>query len=71
MGYNDYRFSSKEGLKVIVNDPFIISIQETAEKIGYSSTQAFAKNFQEKYQIPPSYFLNRLNEEEENKSMVK
>lgn len=41
-----------------------VSIQDTAEKAGYSSTQAFAKNFQEKYQIPPSYFLNRLNKEE-------
>lgn len=39
------------------------SMQEIAEKAGYNSTQAFAKNFQEKYQIPPSYFLNRLNKE--------
>ncbi|MCA6068400.1 helix-turn-helix domain-containing protein [Chryseobacterium sp. RG1] len=44
-----------------------ISLQETAEKAGYNSTQAFAKNFQEKYQIPPSYFLNRLNEEEKHR----
>lgn len=45
-----------------------ISIQDTAEKAGYNSTQAFSKNFQEKYQIPPSYFLNRLNGEENNNS---
>lgn len=40
-----------------------LSIQDIAEKLGYKSTQAFSKNFQERYLIPPSYFLNRLNEE--------
>lgn len=40
-----------------------ISIQETAENAGYNTTQTFTKNFQEKYQIPPTYFLSRLNKE--------
>lgn len=44
-----------------------LSIQETAEKAGYNSTQAFAKNFQEKYKIPPSAFLSSLNEKENSK----
>ncbi|PWN70576.1 hypothetical protein C1631_011485 [Chryseobacterium phosphatilyticum] len=40
-----------------------ISIQKTAENAGYNTTQTFTKNFQEKYHIPPTYFLNRLNNE--------
>lgn len=40
-----------------------VSIQETAENAGYNTTQTFTKNFQEKFHIPPTYFLNRLNEE--------
>ncbi|AZB17975.1 helix-turn-helix domain-containing protein [Chryseobacterium indologenes] len=40
-----------------------ISIQKTAENAGYNTTQTFTKNFQEKYHIPPTYFLNRLNKE--------
>ncbi|MDN3691774.1 helix-turn-helix domain-containing protein [Chryseobacterium tructae] len=46
-----------------------MSIQDIASKAGYNSTQAFAKNFQERYRIPPSYFLNRLSEEE-NKNVL-
>ncbi|GAE64892.1 AraC-type DNA-binding protein [Chryseobacterium indologenes] len=40
-----------------------ISIQKTAENAGYNTTQTFTKNFQEKYHIPPTYFLNQLNKE--------
>ncbi|WP_164465229.1 helix-turn-helix domain-containing protein [Chryseobacterium lactis] len=40
-----------------------ISIQKTAENAGYNTTQTFTKNFQEKYNIPPTYFLNQLNKE--------
>ena len=40
----------------------LYTLQEIAEKAGYNSTQAFAKNFQEKYKMPPSNFLNNLNQ---------
>ncbi|MBP0612963.1 helix-turn-helix domain-containing protein [Chryseobacterium sp. cx-311] len=41
-----------------------LSIQETANKLGYSTAQSFSKNFQERYHISPTYFLKRLNDDE-------
>ncbi len=40
-----------------------LSIQETAQKLGYRTAQSFSKNFQERYHISPTYFLKRLNED--------
>ncbi|UQB68878.1 response regulator transcription factor [Epilithonimonas zeae] len=40
-----------------------LRIQEIAEKVGFSTAQSFSKNFKEKYQISPSYFLKRLEKE--------
>lgn len=41
-----------------------LSIQDTANKLGYSTAQSFSKNFQERYHISPTYFLKRLNDDE-------
>ena len=38
-----------------------LRIQEIAEQSGFSTAQSFSKNFKEKYQISPSYFIKRLN----------
>lgn len=40
------------------------SIQRTAEEAGFSSAQSFARNFKERFQISPTYFLKKLNEEQ-------
>lgn len=40
-----------------------LRIQEISFKAGFSTAQSFSKNFKEKYQISPSYFLKRLENE--------
>ncbi len=40
-----------------------LTIQEISSKAGFSTAQSFSKNFQEKYNISPSYFLKRINED--------
>lgn len=45
-----------------------LMIQETALRAGFNTAQSFSKNFKEKYNISPSYFLKRLNMEKKQKS---
>lgn len=40
-----------------------LRIQEISLKAGFSTAQSFSKNFKEKYEISPSYFLKRLEKE--------
>ncbi|TDX84505.1 helix-turn-helix domain-containing protein [Epilithonimonas xixisoli] len=42
-----------------------LMIQEIAHKSGFNTAQSFSKNFKEKYNISPSYFLKRLDKDEE------
>lgn len=40
-----------------------LMIQEIAQKSGFNTAQSFSKNFKEKYNISPSYFLKRLDKQ--------
>ena len=42
-----------------------LRIQEISSKAGFSTAQSFSKNFKEKYQISPSYFLKHLEKEKD------
>lgn len=42
-----------------------LRIQEISLKVGFSTAQSFSKNFKEKYQISPSFFLKSLEKENE------
>jgi AraC-like DNA-binding protein len=46
-----------------------LRIQEISLKAGFSTAQSFSKNFKEKYQISPSYFLKRLDKDSDAENL--